>query len=542
LAQEPPKEITSQDTTSFKLNVNLVVVRVVVRDSNGKAIPNLTKDDFLLFDNGKPQLISSFSVETPSSHKEVPPPGAPPPASGETSASAPVQLPQRFVGLFFDDLNISESDLMIGRQAAIKLLNSMGSADRFAVFTASGRIEQEFTSEKEKLIFALQQLVPHSLASPTASADCPPMTYYEGYLIAQNNDYNASQVAKADAQNCLSGLNPTQLQHIIYSAAQRASTIGESQAQLALRNLQAVIRRMTILPGQRVIAMMSPGFFAMPSMQELNEVIDHATKSNIVVNTLDARGLYTSSAYDAGSSRNAGSPLRVEFVQTEESVQADVLATIADGTGGSYFHNRNDLDQGLLQAAAEPEVSYVLGFSPQSLKWDGKYHKLKVDLSGKHHNVTVQARRGYYAPRKSQDPEQVASQEIDEAITSQEELRELPVSCETQIFKGEKGTRLTVVARVDTKNVKFRKVDDRNDDHLHVIMAIFDDNGNFLSAVERTVNLQLKDTTLALINKTGIRVKLEFEVPPGNLFVRVVVRDSEGAQLGATSQPVSIPK
>ncbi|HTQ59076.1 MAG TPA: hypothetical protein VMI32_02565, partial [Candidatus Solibacter sp.] len=53
---------------TFKVRVNLVLVRVVVRDTDGKVVTNLKKEDFQLSDNRKPQVISSFSVETPASH------------------------------------------------------------------------------------------------------------------------------------------------------------------------------------------------------------------------------------------------------------------------------------------------------------------------------------------------------------------------------------------------------------------------------------------------------------------------------------------
>jgi hypothetical protein len=92
-----------------------------------------------------------------------------------------------------------------------------------------------------------------------------------------------------------------------------------------------------------------------------------------------------------------------------------------------------------------------------------------------------------------------------------------------------------------TQRLKFRRVDDRNHDDLKVVMALFDNNGNFLSATERGITLQLKDTTLTALSKTGIRVKLDFDAQPGTFLVRVVVRDSEGAQLGATSQAVVVP-
>src|SRR5215813_8730328 len=63
------QEVVTRDSpATFKVRVNLVLVRVVVRDEHGKIIDNLKKEDFQLFDNRKAQTISSFSVETPLSH------------------------------------------------------------------------------------------------------------------------------------------------------------------------------------------------------------------------------------------------------------------------------------------------------------------------------------------------------------------------------------------------------------------------------------------------------------------------------------------
>jgi hypothetical protein len=112
-----------------------------------------------------------------------------------------------------------------------------------------------------------------------------------------------------------------------------------------------------------------------------------------------------------------------------------VLAELADGTGGTFFHNRNDIDQGLLQATQEPEVSYLLGFTPQNLKLDGKYHHLKVTLTGKQ-KWGLQARHGYFAPKGNLDAEAFAREEIQRAVFSQEELQDLPLECQTQFFNG----------------------------------------------------------------------------------------------------------
>jgi VWFA-related protein len=552
-AASAPEIITQDASSTYKLNVNLVLVRVVVRDPQGKPVGNLKKEDFLLSDNRKPQIISTFSVETPASHSAGAKNDSTAPVRAEagttgTTPGNPVQLPQRFVALYFDDVHLEDSHAIETKQAAIKFLNSVAPTDRVAIFTSSGHLEQEFTSDRDKLVAAIQQIVPQPISTRNPSADCPPLTYYQAYQIAEGGDPFAMQVALGDLPNCTmppsnirvpGNTTVGQLKMMIATLATTVEAEGEQEQRVALRNLDSLVRRMSVLPGQRVIVMVSPGFFVAPTTREQNDLIDRATKAGVVVNTLDARGLYTSSVYDAAS-RGHVDRFSVEFRQNEESIMQDVLASIADGTGGEFFHNRNDLDQGLVQLAARPEVSYVLGFSPRDLKLDGKYHTLKVSLASKT-NWTLQARRGYFAPVASENPEHLAYEEIDQALTSQDELRELPLECQTQVFKTANQSRLSVVARIDTKSLKFRRVDDRNHDSLKVVMALFDNNGNFLSGTERGITLQLKDSTLATLSKTGIRVKLNFDTQPGTYMVRVVVREAEGAQLGATSQGVVVP-
>jgi VWFA-related protein len=394
-------EIVSHDSpATLKVRVNVALVRVVVRDSNGKVVANLKKEDFQLADERKPQIISSFSEETPASR-------APTVDAGDvTSGGTPVKatnLPQRFVTLFFDDLHLSQQDAMFSQQATAKLFAAMGARDRFSIFTTSGEVEQDFTGDRGKLEAAVQRILPHSLAQ--GSGGSPPMTLDEAFMIAAAMDPTAMQVAIQDYFNCsgISPKNPGAAQtagNIVSAAAGRVLNIAEAEEQRTYQTLQALIRRMSVLSGQRVIVMMSPGFFVLPSMHlPEGEVIDRATKENVVINTIDARGLWVSSAYDASTPATTASvsPLKVQSTMTEEHTHFAPLADLADGTGGVYFHDRNDIDQGLLHAATEPEVSYVLGFAPQSLKLDGKYHNLKVTLTGKQ-KWGLQARHGYFAP------------------------------------------------------------------------------------------------------------------------------------------------
>ncbi len=511
----------------------------------GRSFPNLKKEDFQLADERKPQIISSFSVETPASHvstvkmesAEAVPEGTPVKAA---------DLPQRFVTLFFDDLHLSLQDAMFSRQATSKLFAAMVARDRFSIFTTSGEVEQDFTGDRGKLEEAVQRILPHSLAP--SSAGCPPMTLDEAFMIAAAIDPSAMQVAIQDYMNC-SGISPKDpgaaqtAGNIVSASAGRVLNIAETEEQRTYQSLEALIRRMSVLPGQRVIVMMSPGFFVLPSMHlPEGEVIERATKENVVINTIDARGLWVSSVYDASTPATIASvsPLKTQSIMREEDTHFAPLADLADGTGGVYFHDRNDIDQGLLHAATEPEVSYVLGFTPQNLKLDGKYHNLKVTLVNKQ-KWALQARHGYFAPRGESNPEAVAKEEIQQAVFSQEEMRELPIECQAQFFKGAEGVHLSVVTHVGTEELKFRKVDGRNQDTLTITTAIFDENGTMLSGLQRVLDLRLKDATLERVNKTGLNVKLSFDLQPGTFLVRTVVRDSEGAQMGAANRQVVIP-
>jgi VWFA-related protein len=542
-------EIVSHDSpATFKVRVNLVLVRVVVRDNNGKVISNLKKEDFQLADERKPQIISSFSVETPASH------GPTADLAETTSEGTPVKaadLPQRFVTLFFDDLHLSLQDAMFSRQATAKLFAAMVSRDRFSIFTTSGQVEQDFTGDQGKLEEAVQRILPHSLVP--SSAGCPPMTLDEAFMIADGSDPSAMRVAIQNYISC-SGVSTGEggvpagadqtAAHAVAAAASMVLNIAEAEEQRTYQTLGALIRRMSVLPGQRVIVMMSPGFFVLRSMHlPEGEVIDRATKENVVINTIDARGLYVSSVYDASNASTgvpSVSPLKTQYIMREEESHFTTLAELADGTGGVFFHDRNDIDQGLLHAATEPEVSYVLGFTPQNLKLDGKYHNLKVTLTSKQ-KWGLQARHGYFAPRGEANPEAAAKEEIQQAVFSQEEMRELPIECQAQFFKGADGVHLSVVTHVRTKELKFRKVDERNQDTLTITTAIFDENGTMLTGLQRLLDLRLKDATLERVNKTGLNVKLSFDLQPGTFLVRTVVRDSEGAQMGAANREVVIP-
>ncbi len=545
-------EVETRDTpATFKVRVNLVLVRVVVRDQNGKVVENLHREDFALTDDRKPQVISFFNVDTPASRTV---PVTTLSSNGAEPAGAPPvvpmpAIPQRFVSILYDDVHIGMSDAVTVRDATTKLLGSLAKTDRVGIFTTSGQTGQDFTSDPELLKKALLGIVPRNLSGRFGGgADCPDLTYYEADLIENRNDQQALDVATLETVDCMFGGDQSKIQiarPYAESAARRILDQGDAESEFAYRHMEDALRRLAAMPGQRVLVFVSPGFIMSKLFIEAHEIIDRATRANIVIDTIDARGLYSPDVMGDISDPPGGS-FRVQgpkalYRTAAQNAQSQVMEEFAAGTGGTYFHNRNDLDVGFKEAVAAPPVSYVLGFSPQNLKLNGAFHNLKVTMAAKQ-KYSVQARKGYFAPRKAQDPAETAKQEIQEAIFSQDEIRDLPVDLQTQFFKVDPAqAKLSVIAHLDLKAVKFRKAEGRNRDDVTLATAIFDENGNFVTGGEKIVEMRLLDGTLERLGPRGINVKSSFDVKPGSYLVRLVVRDSEGEQMAARNGAVVIP-
>lgn len=542
--------MNTRDTTiPLQSHVNVVPLRVVVRDAKGHTIENLRKEDFQVFEDGKLQDISHFSIETPAAAKTI--------VRDDSAATAGTAIatpgfvpPSRFVALLFDDVHVAMADLMRTRQAATRFVSSaLQPTDRVAVYTISGQSQMDFTADRAKLEGTLNGLMvrPVGAAGGNSPNQCPPMDYYEANLIQNNTDPTALTVATQDALYCAFQNNPqfaAQAQMLAQSVATQTYEEGEVETQASLRRLQEIVRRLSGLPGQRVLVLLSPGFIYPEAEYQLSQIIDQANRENVFINTLDARGLYTPDLGDP-SGNDPGNPIvsgpKSMFRISAQSAESDVLAVLADGTGGMDFHNNNDLTGGLQMIAGAPSVSYLIAFTPRNFKYDGKFHSLKVKIPAMQH-LTIEARRGFYAPKHSLSVDEAAKEEIEEAVFSQDVESALPIGVHTQFYKVDAAdAKLAVMAHIDLAHLRFQKAADRNDDNVTIVTALFDRDGNIVSGIEKTVEMRLRDATFERLTRTGVTVRTSFDVKPGDYLVRLVVRDSNAAQLSTQNDAVEIP-
>ena len=559
-AKGEPEVVSHQSPATFSSRVNLVSVPVVIRDREGRSVGGLKQEDFQLFDKGKPQVITKFTIQTSTS--AVSTVASSTPVAGNsaavpaTTASKP-ELPDRYVAYVFDDIHMQRGDLLQARQAANHHLDqALDAGMRGGVFTTSGRVTQVFTDDTAKLHEAVNRIQPWT--SINDKTECLQISYYlADYLVNQevslspltiNMNSRLAAAMLAEADGCLHHPQDRSLPfRYLWQVTSLALEYGMEETTSGLTVLRDLITKMSALPGTRTIVMVIPGFI-LTSFHRTNEnaILESAIRANVVINSLDIRGVYTPLRTGTLDSESGGANtpdsgfVRLQTDQDEASRSGDILAELADGTGGTV-HRDNGFEDGLKELAGRPEYVYVLGFSPDNLKNDGSYHGLKVKLKPEV-KLDIEARRGYWAPSRATNPAEVAREELKETLFSRDEISDIPVDLHAEFFKPSTGkAEISVVARLDAKALKFRKADERNNDTLTVVTGLFDQNGNYISGIERVVEMRLKDKSLQVLEGSGISVEQSFSVLPGRYIVRVVVKDGEGHTTAARNTGIEVP-
>lgn len=532
---------------AIHVQANVVQVPVVVRDSNGKTVAGLKQSDFTLTDEGHPVKIASFTVET-SSTAPITAPQAPqiidaslPPEAVMTPAKPPPQ--PRYVALFFDDINMRMPDMSMARTAAESFVKtSLNPSDRIGIFTTSTTVQLNFTNDVPKLLETLGQLLSHRKPPPGAGGGqtCQ-MNPYQAALILQFYDERSDALDLAGFEHCGDV-------HTRISFANNIVGQAEQQAQETLGVISDVLHHLGRMPGQRTLVLASSGFLTETLAEKQDKVINEALDANVIINTLDAKGLVAEMpGYD-----DEGQPVKLppsngrlwavfdELKTANRERLNDPLAILAEGTGGKFYHNRNDLDAGLKELAAAPDVSYVLTFSPGDLKRNGALHTLKVKLADSH-GITITARRGYIAPGPSLTPSEKKKAQLDGAVTSTETQTTLLTQLTTDVGRSVTGEpTLKVVIHVDANRLPYQTQGDRKVERLIFITALFDEQNHFLTGVQGVMDLRLKPETMSSISTQGLDAKLSVQAARGNYRLRQVVQEVGDGRITTINRNVTI--
>jgi VWFA-related protein len=421
-AQQPP-----DSGITLQVHVNSVLVPVVVRDAQGHAVGNLKQEDFKVFDQGKPRQISGFTMQQGPPLEAAPQTAAPPatpdaqPAAG---APQPEAAPQRILVFLFDDRHLAVGDLEQIKKAAVQMLDQpLPDGTRGLVLSFLG-VNSGLTHNKAALQAAVMKIKVRQVFQRSQS-QCPNIDYYAADQILNKHNRIEYGIALDKAGNCMHLLVPASASGNINvddvsaspdilkaeAAVKDAATIslqeGDQDALETIGYLRDVVHTISALPGQRTLILVSPGFLSLSqeSMAMESQVLNLAVGDGVTISTLDARGLYSTMvpASEAGGESIQSLVTGQNVQDRDDSMRQNkqVMAEFADGTGGTFFRNNNDLQGGLAALAAGPAYKYLLELSLNDVKQNGSYHALKIEVDRK--DVKVQARQGYFAPQQQKN-------------------------------------------------------------------------------------------------------------------------------------------
>jgi hypothetical protein len=211
----------------------------------------------------------------------------------------------------------------------------------------------------------------------------------------------------------------------------------------------------------------------------------------------------------------------------------DGMGILASGTGGTFFHNNNNIELGFRELGTLPETSYLLGFAPSDAP-DGKFHNLKVRLAAKT-GCTVEARLGYTA---TAEPANSTASKLDSAVMTSDSVADLPASFTWEQWAGPPG--ITMIVHLDFNRLHFKSNGGRRAQRLAIVAVLTDNHGNFVTGKRSVLELNLKDATFERLANAGFTTALTIKAPPGNYSVRAVVEDAMEGKLAAASGTVQV--
>lgn len=529
------------------VQTNEVPVHVVVRDEHGNPVGGLTAGDFRLYDDGKSQRISDFAVEVaqePVTAKKSEPAG---PRTNPQQLAAP-PAGARFIALFFDDRDMNNEKLVYTRRAAEEFVTKdMSAGDNVGIFTASAEQHLDFTSNRAELINALKQLRPHTRAAYEKAGLCPQIDIYQAFLIAQMNDTDTLQLAVDQAEkSCCIKCDRRMLEALAQRQADETLSVAEQFSQAVLGGIDFAIESLARMPGRRVLVLTSPGFWNATLQNQQDKLVDDALSANVVINSLDAKGLI---AGPPGGDLNSGETILTGnaredsegelYENSQTEMFDDVLSGLAQSTGGRFFHNNNDLAHGLREMAAVPAVSYTLGFSP--LKPKNRLHRLKVALAENRAHYQIEARKGYFPRRNSAANDEVALEKINREVLTPDERQGVPVSVKAQTGRLDTGgLAIAVQLHVEIGNLPFQKRNGRRTEKLLFVTALLDSSGKFVSGRLGTADMALKNSGFNALAKDGLEARMVIPAAAGNYQLREVVEECVGKKMFASSRYIRV--
>lgn len=531
-AQDPPEFATS----TFRVSVDFVV-----RDKDGKLIPDLTPAEVEVYENGTRQEVEALRLVRRSE------PGAPaaPAASGAPATPTPIVAPEgpEVMALVFD--RVATDNRTLVREAMLGYFKEhWRPGQRVGVFAIGKRlgIAQTFTSEQGAIVAGIDRALGWGATEQQAG----------------DRDARAVNDTRASLANVPSGGgSPTsaggaaamaermRLQLVLGSYEKFAELDSDQQGLETLKGLRALVSALSVVPGRKAIVFLTESFRLDPRTESnFDAFVRAANDAQVSVYSVDAAGLRVESQNTSlGTTLGRGGRVGNEADSLGGS-RSRGLSLIANSTGGAVIENSSDLGRGLMRADEDLGAYYLLSYAPTNESFDGSFREITVKVRRSHGDL--RARKGYLAVRTRAWEGPVLAYEAPALARLDKDPKANQFPLRIQALQSPVGADHTVAAvlaevrggdlatRSDAKTGEFSQ-------DFTIVAIVRDDKGKVIRKLSEYYPLKGPVAQLETANQSRILFYKETELPPGRLTIEVVVFDNRKGTASVRTLALPVP-
>jgi VWFA-related protein len=514
---------------TFQAEADLVVVDLTVRDRQGRLVGDLTRSDFRIYEDNVPQQMITFALEniplgqSPAAEPSAVPAKAaaagPPVINLGLNPNAPANKQdlqgKRLVVLFFDLSSLGTENLIRSVDTAREFITKQaGPQDLVAVATYSSALElvQDLTNDRAVLLATL-----NSISSPDSA------------------DTAAEDLSDPDTSDEV--FVPDTIQFNIFNTDRRLSAV------------ETIAKMYREFPERKSMIYFSGGVTTtgVENNAQIRSTVDNANRSNMSIYTVDSRGLVALPPGGAASQRSAGGRgmfggASMARQRSNLSGSQETLTTLAKDTGGQSFQDSNDLSLAIKKVQADTQIYYVMGYYSSNTKQDGKYRKIRVEVTRS--DLRVEHRPGYFAAKSfGQMSQQERDLQLQEAFRVDRPFTDVPVILQADYFRRDSNTTVVPLSiELDGDGIQFAAKGDQREAQFEFLAQATDLKGRVTGAARDRVQVRIPAEKAERIKAGGILYSTDFDLRPGDYKLKFLVRDNATGKLGSFEQPISVPK
>lgn len=563
---------SNDSAATLKTKARLVLVDVVVTNDKGEPVTGLQKKDFEVFEDGQPQTLSVFEEHRGAPITQIQMPPLPP----HVFTNFPLLQAADSVNIILlDALNTPSRDQFYVRSQMLKYLKTIPPGTRVAIFTLASQLRmlQGVTTDSRQLIAALNTTkAAHQSALLPSDAENDANQHRVDFLAQEDMGPPPKNLADA-------AFDPVQAakQFVADTAAfQTQQRIG-----ITLEAMQQLARYLSGVPGRKNLIWFSGSFpsaiFSDPDLpdpfniaagfqDEIRKTTDLLSSAQLAIYPVAAEGLNSDAVYEAnageiGQKRPSLSSLdQIKQMQSgavNRDLNHQTMEDLAKDTGGQAYYNTNGLNGALARVVNNGARYYSLAYSPSNPIMDGKFRRIQVKLAGGKNSLAY--RRGYFADDLATALSAGEKPDSDPLVPLMK--RNLPDYTQilykvlVQPSSPQPGpdashigsnadvkcpcTRYSVDFAISVRDLKLEPTPDGvRHGSIEVVLLAYNREGKPLNFVVTQGNIDLQPKEYETVQKGGLQIHKEIDVPNGYAYLRTGVYDFKSSTAGTLGVPL----